>query len=375
MAAHAVDTSLTVASYDLSLPTNRDGTLAHVSLDLAVGPGDAAWREYVESLPDALPFHHPRWIAVLTATYGLKARAVVVRDEGGTIVAGLPVVMVKTPLRGARLVSLPFTDYCPPLVAPGVDASVILPPLQAECRRVDARRAEVRAEIEGSVPFLAAGYRHVVDLRRGYDAVAAGFHASQVRRNIKRAHASGLVLRHSDRRDDLVDEFYRLHVKTRRRLGVPVQPRRFFRHIREHLMGEHGSITLATLNSRPVAAALFLRQASTVVYKYGASDAESWPARPNHAIFEHAIRSACDEGYAWFDFGRTDADAEGLRAFKRGWGAHETPLVYSAVGDVRPVTLAPPAPSIAGGVLRAVISRSPEWVCRVTGEVFYRYAA
>jgi CelD/BcsL family acetyltransferase involved in cellulose biosynthesis len=339
-----------------------------------VGPDDAAWREYVESRPDALPFHHPRWSAVLTATYGLAAGAVVVRD-GGTIVAGLPVVVVTTPLRRPRLVSLPFTDYCPPLVAPGVDPSAILDPLRAECRRFGARRAEIRAEVDGAVPIDAAGYRHVLDLRGGYDAVAAQYHASQVRRNIRRAHASGLVLRHSDEGDDLVDEFYRLHVNTRRRLGVPVQPRRFFRHIREQLIGEHGSITVATLNGRPVAAALFLRQASTVVYKYGASDAESWSARPNHAIFDDAIRTACDQGYASFDFGRTDADAEGLRSFKRGWGAQETPLVYSAVGDVRPVTLAPSAPSIPSRVLRTVISRSPEWVCRLTGEVLYRYAA
>ena len=70
-----------------------------------------------------------------------------------------------------------------------------------------------------------------------------------------------------------------------------------------------------------------------------------------------------------------DADADGLRSFKRGWGAQETPLVYSAVGDVRPVTLAPSAPSIPSRVLRTVISRSPEWVCRLTGEVLYRYAA
>jgi hypothetical protein len=84
-----------------------------------------------------------------------------------------------------------------------------------------------------------------------------------------------------------------------------------------------------------------------------------------------AIKWGCENGYHTFDFGRTDLSDEGLRAFKNGWGTREEPLVYSVITD------RPPQPS-SGRLKRsmaAVIQRSPTWVCRLIGELFYQYAA
>ncbi len=339
---------------------------------------DPAWAAFVESHPDALPFHHPRWVRVIAGTYGFEASVSVIRGDDGTIAAGAPVVRVRRPLGARRLVSLPFTDYCPPLLAPGVEMGRMLEALERHRQRDGAERVEIRAEIPGAALHEAAGYRHVLALDGDYERVFAGFHPSQVKRNIRRAHAGGMEIRVSTPDDDLVGAFYRLHVETRRRLGVPVQPRRFFDFIRRHMIGpEVGWVVASTVGGHPVAAALFLASPGTVVYKYGASDSDAWQLRPNHRIFEHAIRAACEAGYTSFDFGRTDADAGGLRAFKSGWGAIETPLMYSRIGPVLPSRTAdePRESDRAAKILGSVIRRSPQWVCRAAGELLYRFAA
>ena len=120
-----------------------------------------------------------------------------------------------------------------------------------------------------------------------------------------------------------------------------------------------------------MAGALFLTSGGCTIYKFGASDVDGWPLRPNHLIFWTAIQEACARGDTRFDFGRTDLDNSGLRAFKHSWGASERPLRYS--------TLAPGAAAghagLAARALEAAIRRGPSWVCRGAGQALYRYAA
>jgi CelD/BcsL family acetyltransferase involved in cellulose biosynthesis len=178
-------------------------------------------------------------------------------------------------------------------------------------------------------------------------------------------------VRQSEQKSDLVDTFYGLHLRTRRRLGVPIQPRRFFDLLWERLLASGlGWLLIAEHAGRPVAAAVFLEWNGTTVYKFGASDSDSWSVRPNHALFWEAIRRSCSNGSMYFDFGRTELANEGLRAFKAGWGTDEQPLVYTTLG-------AAPSEEGAGrlgAMLALTIRRSPHWVCRAMGETLYRYA-
>ena len=127
---------------------------------------------------------------------------------------------------------------------------------------------------------------------------------------------------------------------------------------------------MAEQEGHPVASAVFLQAAGTVVYKYSASDVAALSSKPNDLLISTAIRQACEDGCARFDFGRSDLVTEGLRAFKRGFGAAERPLTYGVVGE----------PSAAGGrndsgMAQRVLQRSPVWATRLAGEMLYRYAA
>ena len=335
---------------------------------------DPRWADFVATHPAATPFHHPDWIRVVAGCYGFRAFAVTVRDVTGVIRAGLPVVEVRHLRSGPKWVSLPYTDYCPPLVSNRQEEEQLAAALQRASRAAGARRVEIRAPMASDPAAGPAALRHVLALTRNSAEVYAGFHRSQVQRNIRRAEREGLTVRLASRPHDLVDTFYRLHLQTRRRQGVPVQPRRFFRLLWEHAITTGlGSVLIVEVSGQPIAAAVFLTWNETVIYKFGASDASSLSLRPNHLLFWHAIRAACEQGCRWFDFGRTDIGQEGLRNFKLSWGAVEEPLVYATL-DGQPGS-APTAEGMAARMLGPVIRHGPLLLCRAFGETLYRYVA
>ena len=337
---------------------------------------DPEWRSFVDRHPGALPYHLPAWAELVADCYHLPAFVVAVRDSTGAISAGIPVIRTRVPLRPSRLVALPFTDFCPPLAAGDADEARLVAALDVARRAAGAQRVEVRGPLPQAAVLGDAGYRHVLHLDGNPAAVFARFHRSQVQRNVRKAEATELTIRIGTSERDLLDDFYVLHLATRRRLGVPIQPHRFFRLLRERILRPGiGWVVSVESAGRPIAAALFMATRRTVVYKYGASDADAWRLRPNHLLFWNAIRAACEAGHQQFDFGRTDADADGLRTFKQSWGTEEQRLIYHVIGDTGPRPSSPAHPGAARRLLGPVIRHSPTWVCRLSGELFYRFVA
>ncbi len=87
-------------------------------------------------------------------------------------------------------------------------------------------------------------------------------------------------------------------------------------------------------------------------------------------MFWTAIQEAKKRGFEVFDFGRTELGNEGLRKFKQGWGTIEQPLFYSYY---------PKAPAnyklkfIKDKIITPLIKYSPKFVCRLSGELLYKY--
>ena len=193
-----------------------------------------------------------------------------------------------------------------------------------------------------------------------------------MQRRIETASERGVVVARGEEASDLDSVFYGLHLKTRRRLGVPIQPKRFFRLLWERVLQEGlGFVLLARAEGRPVAGAVFLTWRDSVIYKFGASDPSARMLGANNLVIWRGIKWGCERGYATFDFGRTDLGAEGLRRFKNGWNPVEEPLVYTTLGT----ELQASSSGVAQNTLAKVIQHSPLWVCRALGEMLYRYAA
>ena len=334
-----------------------------------VGIGDPAWQDFVASRPDATLFHHPAWAGLLAECYGYRALAVTLPGEGAPVAAGTPVIEVASPLGRQRWVSLPFTDHCPPLGAERT-AELI-------CGLADVARPrglagiEVRAALPpgGRVRMTSAHVRHVLPLVREHERVWTGL-AKNHRRNVRIAERAGVRIVRSAAAEDL-ETFYRLHLRTRRRLGVPIQPRRFFRLLLERVLAPGlGFILTALGGDAPVASAIFGSYNGTLLYKYSARDERFAKLDANYLLLWSAIRWGCENGYRVFDLGRSDLDQPLLRGFKDGWGAREEPLPYAWIAR-------PPAKARTGrldAALALVIRNSSPWLCRAVGELFYKYA-
>lgn len=334
---------------------------------------DPRWARFVAARPDALPYHHPSWSATLAACYGFRPFVVAVLGAAGEIEAGLPVMEVVHRPRGrARWIALPFTDRCPALAVDAAAEEALAAALREAAAAAGAATVQVRAPLPGLTAAPTA-VQHILDLAPGPEALERGF-SSAARRGMRKARREGVEIRVAAAEADLTDVYYRLHLQTRRRLGVPVQPRRFFRLLWEHVLAPgHGRLLLAVAGGAPVAGAVFLEAGPSVIYKYGASDAAAWGLRPNNLLFAEAIAAAARREFAAFDFGRSDLADAGLRAFKSGWGAEERPLVYAGTRGAEPASAS--APGAAEQALARIIRRSPRAVCRGLGEALYRYAA
>jgi CelD/BcsL family acetyltransferase involved in cellulose biosynthesis len=329
---------------------------------------DSRWQELVAGDPDALPFHHPAWSRLLAEAYGFKAFVLALAGDDGALTAGVPVVEVQKRSR-KRWISLPFTDSCQPL-ASGDTLAVFASSLESARQAAGVTSYEVRAELPSAQIHQKAALLHVLPLTGDPEEIAQRFRAS-VRRNIRAAQRTDAVVRTASHERDLTERFYDLHVGVRRRLGLPVQPLRFFRLLWSRMIEPGlGRVLLVDVNGETVAGAVFLTWNGNIVYKYGASEPRYWPLRPNNLLFWEAIKSACENGFDRFDFGRTDLDSASLRQFKLGWGTDELPLQYSVLGEAgRPGGVAPPR------IVRGAIRHSPRWVARALGEIFYRRAA
>lgn len=331
---------------------------------------DPRWMRLIACAPQASAFHHPAWMRLVGRHYRYPLAAPAVLDARGEVLAGLPVALVASRLTGRRIVAFPFSDACPPLVAPQA-------PGGTQRRLAGAITALARdhgapLEVRGAFPELAPPatrfHQHRVELHSGLEEVERRY-SPQVRRNVRKAHRVGVEIRRSTSVASL-EAFYRLHLQTRRRLGVPTQPKAFVLGLADMLDQDHGFVSVARLEGRAVAAAVFLHAGGTLTYKYGASDARFQHARPNNLLFADAISWACEHGLRELELGRTDLGHEGLAAFKRSWGAIEEPLVYTYVG------LTPPAAgrSRSERLLAPLIRRGPPLTGRIIGEMLYRHA-
>jgi CelD/BcsL family acetyltransferase involved in cellulose biosynthesis len=332
---------------------------------------DPRWASLVQTHPDAGVFHHPAWLSVLKSVYEYSP-FVVALEEGRDLVGGVPFVPIRSLITGRRWVSLPFSDHCAPLFAADESAG----------RELIAEY--LRSQIAEGVPLVEIRWRlrqagaveenhdfvlHRLKLGRNPEEVFANFKKTQVQQPIQKAEREGVTIHRCDTLEQF-RHFYRLQLLTRRRLGVPAQPLKFFDMLCQKILQSGlGYALLALKGDAAIAGGVFFKYKEALTYKYAASDYRFRDLKGNDAVLWSAIRDACREGLRWVDLGRTEKENEGLRRFKSAWGGVEEPLEYTYLPG-RPSKRGGGAFSAIGG---RIIRISPTAFCRLTGELLYRH--
>lgn len=279
--------------------------------------------------PGSSFFHGAAWARVLHETYGHQP-VYFCRFANGRLEELLPVMEVFSPCIGRRGVSLPFTDCCSALKTGGRSIGMLYEVAMDYGRGRRWRYLECRgndSDWTGTSPSLGF-YGHEIALRPGPEALFKNCE-SAVRRGIKKAEAAGLSAEFANSPESM-RAFYALHCRTRRRHGVPPQPFRFFENIQRHALAQGlGGVEVVRFEGRAVAAAVFFHSGSRVHYKFGASDLDFQPVRPNNLLMWEAIKRYAAAGFETLHLGRTSLANEGLRRFKLGFGAVEERIEYS----------------------------------------------
>jgi CelD/BcsL family acetyltransferase involved in cellulose biosynthesis len=327
------------------------------------------WHDYAAGHCRGSVFHHRNWLDLLMRQYGYPCRIFAIRS-GGAITAAIPFLETRGLSGKRKLISLPFTDWMEILADRDDDAAALLGALrQAPLQNYGTVVVRTDRPLAGE-PVSNGWVRHELPLQDGFDAaIARVSHA--VRATIRKAEHQGFTF---ERRTDAeaIEEFYRLHLLTRKKLGVPIQPRSFFRLFEQYILrAKLGFVAVIRHAGEAIAAAVFLTHGQMCIYKYGASHPGALQLRPNDWVIYNALRIAFDEGYSRFDFGVCRLQNEGLRHFKRKWRARELPVHSEYI-------VGQGSPSVEDGlpmrVASAMIRRGPAICCRAIGALLYKYS-
>jgi hypothetical protein len=330
---------------------------------------DPSWDHVVALHRDVGCFHASAWAKVLHQTYNHQPFYLQF-SRGRRLAALIPLMEVRSLFTGRRGVCLPFSDACEPLIFDPEAVGLVRDRLVCFAQERRWRYLEIRG---GKFFRLAAGsatkyYGHTLDLRSGAEELASRF-ASPVRRAIRKAERNDVrvVVVHNRQ---AIRDFYRLHVQTRRRHGLPPQPVAFFLNIYEHIIKPGlGFIVLAYGGSRPIAAAIFFRFGKNALYKYGASDKKFQELRANNLVMWQGIQFLTRNGAEKLHFGRTECENDGLRRFKLSWGAEEKTIDYFRVDPSgRKCLITAPSDS---AFHKKIFGRLPLILNRLAGSMIY----
>ena len=295
---------------------------------------DPRWDKFVENHPYGWICHLSGWKSFLERTFNhIRGHYFVLVDESsGQIQAGLPVYEVRSWLTGNRLVSIPFATLCDPLVSTSEELNLLLEKALALFEGKRFSHLEIRTLYSPSLfknKNLAAikFYKHhFIRLDKELDQLKKAFHRTSVRRPINRALKSGLKLKVGQGEADIL-EFYKLHLLTRKRNGLPPQPYRFFKNLWEtfHAQGKL-SLLLAQKEGHTLAVLIFFKFKNRLSLESGGSDKAFRKMGPNHFLYWEAIKIAHREGLEVLDFGRTSPTNKSLMNFKRRWATEVVDL-------------------------------------------------
>lgn len=285
------------------------------------------WQTLVAKTESSV-FHSPSWIHVLTDTYGWEASAYVILDEAGEPCAGIPLCRIAD-MFGERIVALPFSDYCDPLIRDAESWRVLIEkllpeqvPIKLRCLHNDMPLSDKRFSLVKQATW------HRLDLRPDLEALWRTIHDS-THRAIRKSEREGLTVRMAESEPEL-RVFFEMHLKIRKyKYGLLAQPYSFLQNIWRHFVEpQHGFLMLAIHEDKIVAGDFFLEWKDTLYYKFNASLHDDLSHRPNDLLIWHGIQEGKKRGLTYLDFGLSDIDQEGLIRYKRKFAAEEKTISF-----------------------------------------------
>jgi len=282
-----------------------------------------AWDAYVRRHQNSTFYHQIGWRNVVENTYGHKPIYLAARDDG-RIRGVLPLFLMKSRIFSTKLVSIPFASYGGVCADSGVIEHQLIEEAKKVAGEYDVDYLELRysAETDTGLPEFDGYLTFILRLHEDYDVVWQRLN-KKVRNATRKALKTDLKaeVRYND-----LDGFYDIYARNLRYLGTPPHEKRFFKNIL--LEFPDNTLISAVKKDVNVAAAMFLLTfKDTMISGWAASDREYLGINPNNLLYWEVIKTACQRGYRYFDFGRS-IEESGTFRFKDHWNAEHRKLHY-----------------------------------------------
>lgn len=290
------------------------------------------WNRFVSEAAHSSPYHRFEWMKAIEIAYGHKAYPLAV-EEAGVILAVLPLVLMKNPLKQASsFVSLPFCDLGGMVgsqehqqllreYASGLAAKMNVPLLETRQRELEGLGFDFDHLSEN---LASQKVSMLLELEPSSEKQLAAF-KPKLRSQIKKAIKNGCtaVVGNSP---ELVEDFYSVFSQNMLSLGSPVHGKALF-HALCKAYGDNAVIGVIYFEGKVAAAGIVLTNGDQAAIPWASSLAEYNRLAPNMLLYWKLLSHCADSGIRVFDFGRSSF-GEGTFRFKKQWGAQPYLLTW-----------------------------------------------
>jgi len=328
------------------------------------------WDHYVLSHPHGTPYQLFAWRHAVERAYGFDGIYLMARD-GADICGVLPLIDFRGPFITRRLVSLPYCDAGGVLADHPETAKQLFDEACRWFQTIQAAYLEIRKTDGGAAGTQCAKVRMVLELPESAEQLLAGMKA-KLRSQINKPRRDGLVALLGGA--ELLREFYRVWTINMHDLGSPVHSYLWF----EQIVAEFGQQALVgvvrTPDGEPAAAGIILLSGQTVSIPWASSLRQFNHLNANMLLYWTFLSYAADQGYRWFDFGRS-TPGEGTYRFKAQWGACPRPLTWTAISADGVRHDLQPGKGVMRSHAEALWRHLPLGCCNTLGPVIRRHVS
>lgn len=294
-----------------------------MKIRIATDQDERAWDSYALNHPQGVAYHQFAWGRAVKQAY--RFEPVYFLAEKNLKICGIfPLVQMKIPILGKRLVSLPYCDLGGVLA----DDEAVKAALQQVAinfaRTEQIKKLELRYAALPEEKTVTNKVRMVLSLPESSESLLAGLKA-KLRSQVKKPIRDGLKAKVGG--SELVSDFYRVFSENMRDLGSPVHSLDWIKAVVDNYADNVKIGLVFTPDCEPVAAGIILLHGDIVSIPWASSLRRFNHLNSNMLLYWSFLAFAADNGYHYFDFGRS-TPGEGTYKFKQQWGACPEALAW-----------------------------------------------
>ena len=275
------------------------------------------WDQYVLKSSTASLYHLSGWKRVVEKTFG-HSTFYLYALQNTHIVGILPLVYLKSVLFGKMFVSLPYFNYGGIVAESEEIQRQLLNEAITLAQREKADHIELRhtENFDLGLPAKSSKVLMLLELPETSEELWTRF-KSKLRSQIRRPEKEGFTVKFGHL--DELENFYQLFAYKMRDHGTPVYTKRLFEHILTEFP-ENARICTVYDDKTPISTGFIIGFKTLLQIPWAASLRSYDRFGTNMWLYWNILKFGCEQGYKYFDFGRSTLD-EGTYKFKKQWGS------------------------------------------------------